>query len=867
MKRNLAILLLLPITFFSGALLRAQNTPVYKDPSAPVERRVEALLSQMTLEEKIDMLGGVEGFYIRPSERLGIPKIKMADGPLGVRNYGEATAFPAGIAVAASFNPELMRAVGAAVGKEARSKGVHIMLAPGVNIYRAPMCGRNFEYFGEDPYLAGQMAAAYIKGVQNQGVVATVKHFALNNQEWDRNNVSSDTDERTLQEIYLPAFRAAVQEGGVGAVMTSYNLINGVYASQNNHVVNEILKGQWKFDGLVMSDWGGTHDATGAANGGLDLEMPSGRYMNRTNLLPAIKEGKVKEATIDDKIRRILRVMFRFGWFDRPQEDVSLPLYNPESRLVALQAAREGIVLLKNKGNLLPLDRTRTKSIAVLGPLAHPAVTGGGGSSRVRPFRSVSALDGLVQTAGSGVRVFYQNGLQADPAAHFKTSQFIAEANGPAGLRGEYFANPNLEGSPAFTRVDRTVDFNWAGTGPANDFPKQQFSVRWTGRIRADDTGSYEFAVRGNGFRLMVDNRQVLTSPAPGQRPQGSGPGGGMGLGPGGPGPGFGFGGGQGGGVQTVNLRFRANTDHVVTLEYQNFTGTAGISFGWGRPIRRIEPSAVALAAKADAAVVSVGFDANTEGEGFDRPFTLTAEEEQLINEVAKANPRTIVVVTAGGNVAMTNWLDNVAGLIHAWFPGQEGGTAIAEVLFGDVNPSGKLPASFEKKWEDNATYSSYYDPDNDKRVAYTEGIFLGYRHFDKTGLQPMFPFGFGLSYTTFDYKNLRLSADKIRKGEKLKVSFDLTNTGSREGAEATQLYIRDVQSSEPRPVKELKGLAKVSLKPGETKRIEIEIDESALAFFSAAKNSWVVEPGAFEVLIGSSSKDIKLTKPLEVGL
>jgi beta-glucosidase len=830
MNRFTHILLLVVGSVLTTSSIYTQEVPLYKSPSANVEKRVEDLLSRMTLEEKIDMIGGYEDFYILPNERLGIPKIKMSDGPLGVRNYGEATAFPAGIAIAASFDAVLMHEVGMAVGKEARSKGVHIMLAPGVNIYRAPMCGRNFEYFGEDPFLAGQMAAAYVKGVQSQGVVTTVKHYAANNQEYDRHNVSSDMDERALQEIYLPAFKEAVQEGKAGAVMTSYNLVNGVHSSQNEHLIKDILKGQWNFDGIVMSDWTSTYDAVAAANAGLDLEMPSGAFMNRKNLLPAIKEGRVEVSTIDDKVRPMLSVMFRFGFFDRPQEVLSLPLYSPESRFVALKAAREGIVLLKNKDHLLPLDRTKTKSIAVIGPNAYPAVTGGGGSSTVRPFRSVSVLDGMIQVAGNGVNVYYHPGLQVDMAALFKKGKFFHGKQ--VGLRGEYFSNTNLDGTPALTRIDERIDFDWAN-GPAPGFSPMKYSVRWTGTIHADQEGLYGFIVRGDdGFRLYVDNHLVINQ----WRDQAAT-------------------------TETVQRFFLANTSHEIKLEYYQNEGGATISFGWGKIERHLDKRAVDLAAKVDASVVCVGFNAHTEGEGADRKFELTPEEEQLINEVAAVNPHTIVVITAGGNVSMVNWIDHVGGLLHSWYPGQEGGTAIAEILFGDVNPSGKLPVSFEKKWEDNACFNSYYDQDADKHVRYSEGIFLGYRHFDRSGVEPMFPFGSGLSYTTFEYKNLTLSSNEIRQGEKLKVSFDVANSGQREGAESAQLYIRDVESSEPRPAKELKGISRVALKPGETKRLELEIGENALSFFSTKKNGWIAEPGEFQVLVGSSSRDIRLRK------
>jgi beta-glucosidase len=682
-----------------GLVAQQQDlAPVYKNPKAAVEDRVADLLSRLTLEEKIDMLGGVEGFYIRPNERLGIPKIKMSDGPLGVRNYGEATAFPAGIAMAATWNPGLMSKVGEMVGREARSKGVHIMLSPGLNIHRAPMCGRNFEYFGEDPFLAGRMAVAYVRGVQSQGVVATVKHFVANNQEYGRHRVSSDMDERTLQEIYLPAFRAAVVEGKAGAVMSAYNLLNGVYCSNNAHLLTDILKGQWKFDGFVMSDWGAVHDGLAALDAGLDLEMPSGKFLNRETILPALREGRLRESVLDDKVRRLLRIMFRFGFFDRDQLDPTIPLYPVESQKVALQAAREGIVLLKNEEGFLPLGRAAEKTIAVVGPAAYPAVTGGGGSSRVAPFQAVSFVEGIARAAEEKIKVLYH-----------------------------------------------------PGTTPATPLRK---------------------------------------NPAP---------------------------------------------DPQLIAES-------------GR-----------IASQAEAVILCLGFNQATEQEGEDRPFELPRDQRMLLEEVTGHNRNVVVVLTAGGNVKMADWLDRVKAVIHAWYPGQEGGTALAEILFGDVNPSGKLPVSFEKRWEDNATAHSYYDYDQDNRVRYAEGIFLGYRHFDKDHLEPLFPFGFGLSYTTFEFSNLCLEPKRISPGQKIKVSFDLKNTGRREGAEVAQLYVRDVESSEPRPVKELKGLAKVFLKPGMTTRVEVELEESDLSFYSARRSHWIAEPGEYEVLVGPSSADIKL--------
>jgi beta-glucosidase len=374
MKKNqrIAVLFLLIVQ-----CCLAQSAPQKSD----VERRVTSILEKMTVEEKIEMLGGMNDFYTRPIPRLGLPSLKMSDGPMGVHDYGLTTAYPAGIALAASWDLDLAHRFGVAMGHDARARGVHFILAPGMNIYRAPMNGRNFEYFGEDPFLASRMAVNEIKGMQGQGVIATAKHFAGNNSEFARMKLSSDIDERTLREIYLPAFEASVKEAKVGAMMDAYNLVNGVYMTANNHLNNEILKEEWGFDGIVMSDWGGTHNGVAAANGGLDLEMPSPLFMNRETLLPALKDGRISIETIDDKVRRILRKAIEFGFFDRQQTDTSIPVYNQEGRQVALEEARSGMVLLKNRGNLLPLDETKLKTIAVIGSDAYPAVISGGGSA------------------------------------------------------------------------------------------------------------------------------------------------------------------------------------------------------------------------------------------------------------------------------------------------------------------------------------------------------------------------------------------------------------------------------------------------------------------------------------------------------
>src|ERR1700722_20394621 len=424
-----------------------------------VENRVEEMLSHMSLEEKIALIGGVDGFYVRGMPSLGLPPLKMADGPMGVRNYGPATAMPAGINLAATWDSALAGRVGEEIGRDARAKGVNFLLGPGVNMRRAPMNGRGFEYFGEDPYLASRIAVGYIEGVQSEGVSATIKHFMGNDSEYSRHSVDDIIDERTLREIYLPVFEAAVKEAHVGAVMNSYNLVGGAHMTQNSFLDSEILKKEWGFRGVLMSDWFSTYDGVAAANAGLDLEMPRGEYMNPATLLPAIKDGRVSVATIDDKVRRILRLAVEMHWLDRDQTDYTIPRYNLQGRDVALQAAREGIVLLKNSGDALPIDRRTIKSIAVIGPNASPAVPVGGGSAAVRPFAAVSFLDGIANGLGSEVHTYYDRGVPELNVLAQRTDFSITPSGGQPGLQADYFAAEDLQGEPIIRRNDQHIDF------------------------------------------------------------------------------------------------------------------------------------------------------------------------------------------------------------------------------------------------------------------------------------------------------------------------------------------------------------------------------------------------------------------------
>jgi beta-glucosidase len=796
------------------------------------------MLGQMTLEEKIDLLGGVDSFFVRAIPHIGLPTLRMADGPIGVRNYGPATAMAGGIALAATWNPTLAERVGTELGRDARAKGVHFLLAPGVNIYRAPMNGRNFEYFGEDPFLASRIAVAYIKGVQSQGVSATVKHFMGNNSEFDRHNTDSIIDERTMREIYLPVFEAAVKEAKVGAIMDSYNLTNGTHLTQNGYFNIEIAKNEWGFEGIMMSDWYATYDGVAAANGGMDLEMPFAGFMNRGTLLPAIKEGKVSVATIDDKVRRILRTAVQFGWLDRDQTDISIPRFNPQGRMVALEAARESQVLLKNEGGLLPLDKTRIKSIAIIGPDAHPAVPVGGGSARVEPFVATSYLQGLSNYLGAAVKVYYARGVPSLAEMADATNFSTAATQGERGVNAEYFNSSDLKGPPAVTRTEEHINVK-AGSTRA-DYPTQTFSSRWTGYYMPQASGDYDLFVASTGedggfYRLYVDDKLVLDNWTMSTALVGQ-----------------------------ARLPLAAKPHKIVIEQHGRSLWLGGrMHFGIMRHGSLISEQVRKLASKADVVVVAAGFDPETESEGADRTFVLPPGQDELIQAMVAANKNTIVVVTSGGNVDMNGWLGHVPALIEAWYPGQEGGTALAEILFGDVNPSGRLPATFERRWEDNPVHDSYYPAAGTNKVPYKEGVFVGYRGYEKNGTKPQFPFGYGLSYTSFSYSKLSVTQGITKGGSPefwwAEVSFDVTNTGKRAGAEVAQVYVGDTHTKLPRPAKELKGFAKVELKPGETKRVKVMLNKRALSYYDADAKQWRAEPGDFDVLVGPSSAQIEL--------
>ena len=789
--------------------------------TSEAEQRAKEIVAKMTLKEKLRYISGYTGgFSICPVPRLGLPEVFMADGPQGIRNNTKSTMYPSGILSAATWNRDLNYRLGRGLGQDAKARGVGILLGPGVNIYRSPLCGRNFEYFGEDPYLSGEVAKQYILGVQSEGVIATIKHFAANNQEWDRHHVSSEVDERTLQEVYFAPFRKAVKEAHVGAVMNSYNLLNGVHASENRWLNIDILRDTWGFKGILMSDWVSVYSTVGAANHGLDLEMPTGEYLNEELLMPAIEQGLITEATIDLKVQHILQTLIAFGFLDKEPKDTSIALDNPHSRQTALDIAREGIVLLKNEGNMLPL-KGRT---VVMGSNAEVLVTGGG-SGFVSPFSTVSIAEGLEQLQKRNT-IRLKDDLLFDD---LKDAIYADEGKRQKGFKAEYFKNVELKGTPDATCMENQIAHDW-GTGvPLEGFPADGFSVRWTATYVPVTNGLVRMTMCGRGgYRAYINDKLICTDHLP-EREQ--------------------------------VIEVEAGKKYRLRVEYHNYGGDARIGLKAGILNESLLKQTLA---KAKNVVLCVGFnngdeDGGIEGEGADRSFALPKPRLELIRKVTSLHDNVVVVVNVGGGIDFSDWGDKVKAIVMAWYSGQEGGRAVAEILTGVISPSGKLPISIEHRWEDNPVSKSYYENmkfAEYKRTQYSEGIFMGYRGYDKSGIKPLYPFGYGLSYTTFAYGNLMVEKNGVNR---VKVTFDMSNTGKMDAAEVAQVYVHDVKSSVPRPYKELKGYEKVFLKKGETKRVTIELEDDAFSYYDMDKQRFVVEKGDFEILVGTSSECLPL--------
>ncbi len=838
-------ILLIASTIVVAAPLVAAQAPVPDSPA--IEAKAHALLAKLTLEEKITLLGGVNGVYTQPMPAIGLPSLRMSDGPVGLNNdglvdedsfgpLGPSTAFVAGVGLAATWDVDMARQLGEAMGRNARARGVHFLLGPGLNIARSPVAGRNFEYLSEDPFLNSALAVPLVEGIQSQGVVATIKHYALNNEEFDRYNASADVDERTMREIYLPAFESSVIKGRADAVMNSYNLINGIHATESKFLNQQVLKGDWNFQGILMSDWYATHNAVASANNGLDLEMPEPRFMNLENLLPAVRSGLVKEATLDEKVLRLLRIVLRYGFLDRSQLDLSLNTYSLSDRSLALQSALESITLLKNAGPLLPLNPAKVKTIAVIGPDAYPAVTGGGGSSWVHPFDTVSLVAGIADLLGPDAHIYYSRGLPSLYGVFARTSwTHVTE---------ETFSSHDFAGKPQVATPVRIASWK---PGLATNGKGASSSIRYSGTFRTQKKGKYLLvaaACEAEEFAVAVDGKRVLKEAhAEAQAPR------------------------------FVSIDFGADQTVKVVADYHPSSDRTCFGLGFVYEPNLILPEARQFASRADVVVVAVGFDQQTEGEGRDRTFSLPWGQDALIEAMAESNPQTIVTLTAGGAVDTRRWLDKVPALLHTYYPGQEGGRAVAEILFGKHNPEGKLPVSFDRSWEENPSYPYYYPAGDDRplrerdqdsgdstfsHLKYGDGLFVGYRYWTTKGQHPLFPFGFGLSYTAFRFSNLQMPA-VAKTGSDIAIGFDVTNIGNVAGCEVAQLYVSDPSATVIRPERELKGFKKVCLNAGEAKHSILSLDARAFSYWSETTHKWTIDPGSFVIHVGNSSESTPL--------
>ena len=725
------------LSLLLGGTVQAQSLPVYLDDSKPIEDRIEDALSRITVEEKVALSHAQSKFSSPGVARLGIPEFWMTDGPHGIRpevlwdEWNQAgwtndscVAFPALTCLAATWNPEAALLYGQSIGEEARYRNKTVLLGPGVNIYRTPLNGRNFEYMGEDPYLASQMVVPYVKGVQQNGVAACVKHYALNNQEINRHTTNVIVDDRALYEIYLPAFKAAVQKGKAWAIMGSYNLYKNQHNCHNRYLLNDILKGEWGFDGVVVSDWGGVHNTEEAIYNGMDMEFGSwtnglskgmgnayDNYYLAHPYLKQIKEGKIGTKELDDKVRRILRLAFRTTMNrNRPYG----AMLSEEHIAAARKIGEEGIVLLQNKKNILPIDLNRTKKIAVIGENALKMMTVGGGSSSLKVQYECSPLDGIKRRIGDGIEISYARG-------------YVGDTGG-------------------------------------------QFDGVSSGQNLKDDRSA----------------RQLIEEA----------------------------------------VRIAQSADYVIFIGGLNKSGHQDCE--------------------------------DTDRKGLELPY----KQDKVIGALAKVNKNLIVVNISGNAVAMP-WISEVPAVIQAWYLGTEAGNAIASVLVGDVNPSGKLPFTFPEKLEDVGAHQLGDYPGRQREDGifdekYNESIFVGYRWTDKQKIRPLFPFGHGLSYTTFAYGKATVNKKVMKIDEQIAITVPITNTGKRIGSEIVQLYISDLKSSLPRPVKELKGFSKIQLAPGETQEVTFLIDKQALSFFNDSRHEWVAEPGKFEAQIAASATDIK---------
>ncbi|KIP12792.1 glycoside hydrolase family 3 protein [Phlebiopsis gigantea 11061_1 CR5-6] len=841
--------------------------------SEAAELNIDEILAKLTLGQKVKLLSGHGWWHTTPIPEAGIPAVRMSDGPNGVRgtrffNGVPSSCFPSSTGLGSSFDVQLAAEVGKALADECHAKGCHVLLGPTVNTQRSPLGGRGFESFSEDPHLNGTIAAAYVNGLQSKGVAATIKHFATNDQEFERFSIDSIVSERALREIYLKPFQIALKDANPWAFMTAYNRLNGTHCSENKHLLDNILRKEWGFKGMVMSDWTGTYSTAESIQAGMDLEMPGPTTMRGNAVIRSVVGQKLFPEDIDNCARKVLGLLqhaYDSGIpFDAPEQTLD----TPQVRSLLRKASADAVVLLKNENRVLPIKSDKRK-IAVIGPNAKYAVTSGGGSAALLSTYTVSPLEGITAAAKEiGAEVKYTVGSLShqylpviDPyishGGKDKTAFFEFWNESPT----EDF----LSTSPDFsnqlppcawsTKTNSGQCFLADGIDDSkvNEVCWLKFSTTFTPDEDGDWDVSLNVAGRGN---LFIDGKLIIdlsTNPAPGESF-------------------FGLGTED---IRKVLKGLKAGTKHEIEIRLSNkdfiakgapFSTRGGIRLG---AIKQLDAEqglkdAIAAAKDSDVAILVIGLNNDWESEGHDRQnMDLPGLTNRLVTEVLSVNPNTIVVNQSGTPVEMP-WVEEAHTLVQAFYGGNEVGNGLADVLFGKVNPSGKLALTFPKRLEDNPSYPSFGDKGQSHgKIVYNEGVFVGYRGYEVKKLAPLFPFGYGLSYTTFEHSSLELSP--VSPDGKFTVSFTVKNTGDVEGREVSQVYVADPESSLPRPVKELAGFSKVSLKAGESQKVTVSLDKYALSFYDERKGSWVAEAGKFAVYVAASSEDVKLSGEVQL--
>jgi len=835
-KYTLPIIILYLCLFNSVCFGQSQSSTINNNQE---EQHIDKILNQLTLQEKLNMCtGAFPEFGLSGVKRLNIPTVHCTDGPRGPNQNGVSTAFPCGLAFGASWNPELIEQVGKVMGNETRAKKLSVLFGPAINILRDPLNGRFFEYYTEDPLLNSAITLANIKGIQSEGVAACLKHYACNNRENNRNYYMSMVDDRTLNEIYLPAFKAGVQKGNVWTIMTSANGVNNEFVSDSKKMLTDILKDKWGFDGIVMTDFLQTRTTEKAAIAGLDVSMPGGSFCGFGDaLLEAVKSGSVPEAVIDEKVRRILRIYDRLGVLDGKDMSLGAAQNTVQHQAVAQKVAEEGMVLLKNDRNLLPLNADQIHNMVVIGPNADKkfCLGGmGGGSSTIVPPYEITPLQGLKNTLGND-KITY---IPSDEFGGFQLipQSAIVASDGTMGFKSSYFGIDQEH--PAVTRKDSVLNFMWEMKSPDPRIKPQDFThAHFEGKLIPPMDGRYTLRLIADGIAKMyhgISNGTLIAFADRGQLLS----------------------------KATASVELKKGEPYELSIDYLKQPGDAGIRLEWELPqISNDKWSKITEAVKkADAVVFVGGLDYSMDTEGRDRnDLVFPGAQENLLNKLSAINKKVVAVLINGSPLEVGGWLQNVPAVLEAWYPGMSCGTAISDMLFGKTVPSGKLPFSWPKKLADCP--SQVLGTENNDVVNYTDSLLVGYRYYDSKNVEPQFSFGYGLSYTTFKYDNLHIHT--IRNT--VSGSFSIKNTGNYNGAEVAEIYIKPLHPSVYRPVHELKFFKKITVRKNESGKVDFKLDAEAFSYYNVKSGNWVLDPGEYEIQIGSSSRDIRLKAIVQV--